>query len=112
VSTPPPNRLNEVFGALADPTRREILRLLSRDSRPVGALAEAFPVSRPAISKHLDRLERAGLVERVPEGRSNHCHLRAEPLIEALEWLAFYQTHWEGALARFAQFVENPEEER
>jgi DNA-binding transcriptional ArsR family regulator len=105
-----PTRLDAVFGALADPTRREILLLLSRTPRPVGALARSFPMSRPAISKHLDRLERAGLVERVPRGRSNLCVVRAAALLEATAWLEFYRSHWEGALDRFALLTETEEE--
>lgn len=105
-----PDQLDAVFGALADPTRREILLLLSRKPRPVGALAGAFPISRPAISKHLDTLERAGLVERIPRGRSNLCVVREAPLLEATAWLEFYRTHWEGALDRFTTLVESDEE--
>jgi len=101
-----PDHLDAVFGALADPTRREILLLLTREARPVGALAGAFPITRPAISKHLDTLERAGLVERIPRGRSNLCVVRQAPLQEATAWLEFYRTHWEGALDRFAHLVE------
>jgi DNA-binding transcriptional ArsR family regulator len=103
-------QLDAVFGALADPTRREILLLLSREPRAVGTLAKSFPISRPAISKHLDTLERAGLVERIPEGRSNRCVFRQGPLLEAMAWLEFYRKHWEGALDRFAFLVETEEE--
>jgi DNA-binding transcriptional ArsR family regulator len=102
--------LDRVFGALADPTRREILLLLSRAPLPVGTLAAAFPISRPAISKHLDTLERAGLVERMPQGRSNLCVVRPAPVLEATAWLEFYRTHWEGALERFALLVDAEEE--
>jgi DNA-binding transcriptional ArsR family regulator len=102
-----PHRLDAVFGALADPTRREILLLLSRNPRPVGSLAASFPMSRPAISKHLDTLVRAGLVERIPRGRSNLCVVRDAPLAEATEWLEFYRTHWKGALDRFALLAES-----
>ena len=104
------NRLDSVFGALADPTRRAILLSLSRNPRPVGALARRFPISRPAISKHLDTLERAGLVERIPQGRSNLCVVRDAPLLEATEWLEFYRTHWTAALNRLAHLVETDEE--
>ena len=103
-------RLDGVFGALADPTRRAILLLLRERPRPVGDLAGSFPMSRPAISKHLDTLERAGLVERIPQGRSNLCVVREAPLLEATAWLEFYRNHWAGALDRFAQLVEADEE--
>jgi len=104
------SRLDAVFGALADPTRREILLRLGRAPSPVGALAAAFPISRPAISKHLDVLERSGLVERMPRGRSNLCVVRPAPVLEATAWLEFYRTHWEGALDRFALLVDTEEE--
>ncbi len=103
-------RLDAVFGALADSTRREILLRLSRAPSSVGALADAFPISRPAISKHLDTLERAGLVERMRRGRSNLCEVRPAAVLEATAWLEFYRTHWEGALDRFALLVETEEE--
>ncbi len=103
-------RLDAVFGALADPTRRAILLRLSRAPLPVGTLANTFPISRPAISKHLDTLERAGLVQRMPRGRSNLCVVRPAPVLEATAWLEFYRTHWEGALDRFALLVDTEEE--
>src|SRR4051812_49947394 len=76
--------LNRVFGALADPTRRAILARLSRGEATVGELSEPFDISRPAISKHLDVLEQAGLVHRIPDGRGNRCRLDADPLRRAL----------------------------
>jgi DNA-binding transcriptional ArsR family regulator len=103
-------RLDAVFGALSDATRREILLLLSRAPLRVGTLAAAFPISRPAISKHLDALERAGLVERRPQGRSNLCVIRPAAVLEAMAWLEFYRTHWEGSLDRFALLVEAKED--
>ena len=84
--------------------------VLGQNPRSVGALAGSFPISRPAISKHLDTLERAGLVERIPRGRSNLCMVREAPLLEATAWLEFYRSHWEGALDRFALLVETEEE--
>jgi len=103
-------RLDAVFGALADPTRREILLRLSRAPLPVGVLADTFPISRPAISKHLDTLERAGLVERLRRGRSNLCVVRPAPVLEATAWLEFHRTHWEGTLDRFTLLIDTEEE--
>ena len=87
--------LDEVFSALADPTRREILVALAAGDRSVTELAEPFDVSLPAVSKHLSVLERAGLITREREGRVRRCHLEAEPLAGALEWIAQYGRFWE-----------------
>ncbi len=87
--------LDEVFSALADPTRREILLALAEGERSVSELAEPFDVSLPAVSKHLSVLERAGLITREREGRVRRCRLEPEPLAGALEWIAQYGRFWE-----------------
>jgi DNA-binding transcriptional ArsR family regulator len=93
-----PPTLNSVFSALADPTRRQILTRLSEGDATVGELAEPFDVSLPAISKHLAVLEGAGLVTRERDGRTRRCHLVAEPMQEALQWIAQYGRFWEAQL--------------
>jgi DNA-binding transcriptional ArsR family regulator len=90
--------LDATFGALADPTRRAIVERLTRGDASVGELAEPFDMSLPAISKHLTVLERAGVVERIKEGRTRRCHLVDTPMREALEWIATYGRFWEGQL--------------
>jgi DNA-binding transcriptional ArsR family regulator len=90
-----PKGLDETFGALADPTRREILVTLGEGDRSVGQLAEPFDMSLPAISKHLGVLERAGLITREREGRVRRCHLEREPLADAMRWIADYGRFWE-----------------
>lgn len=80
--------LDEVFSALADPTRREILVALTEGERSVSELAEPFDVSLPAISKHLSVLEGAGLITREREGRVRRCRFEPKPLAGALEWIA------------------------
>jgi DNA-binding transcriptional ArsR family regulator len=102
--------LDRVFGALADPTRRAILDRLTGGEATVGELAEPFAMSRPAISKHLDVLERAGLVHRVPDGRINRCVMDGEPLRDASAWVERYRRYWEGQLEALARYLE-PEEE-
>jgi DNA-binding transcriptional ArsR family regulator len=87
--------LDEVFSALADPTRRKILLALAEGERSVSELAEPFDVSLPAVSKHLSVLERAGLITREREGRVRRCRLEPEPLAGALEWIAQYGRFWE-----------------
>ena len=101
-------QLDSVFGALSDATRRAILEELARGERTVGELAEPFEISRPAISKHLRVLERAGLVQRTPEGRISRCSLDAEPLREAADWVEHYRAFWEGRLDALARYLEAP----
>jgi DNA-binding transcriptional ArsR family regulator len=87
--------LSAVFGALADPTRRAILASLADGERTVAALGEPFPMSQPAISKHLRVLEQAGLITRSRRATARLSHLRAEPLRDASDWLARYRELWE-----------------
>jgi len=103
--------LDLVFGALSDPTRRAILARLSSGEATVGELAEPFDVSRPAISKHLDVLERAGMVHRVKDGRVNRCQFDGAPLGRAAEWVVSYRRYWEGQLDALARFLETEEDE-
>ncbi len=104
------SHVDRIFAALADPTRRALLTRLTRGEARVGELARPFPVTRVAISKHLDVLERAGLVIRVPDGRSNVCHFNGEPLREALELMEEYRRHWEGQLDALTRYLEQGEE--
>jgi DNA-binding transcriptional ArsR family regulator len=95
-----------VFRALADPTRREILRLLRRGRLSVGDLAGNFDVSRPAISKHLRLLRQAGLVKDKPVGTSRMCELNAEPLRAIDRWLDDYKRFWDRSLIRLKAHME------
>ena len=95
--------LSSVFGALADPTRRAILARLALGDLPVRELASPFPMSQPAISRHLKVLESAGLISRTRRATARLSHLEAQPLREATEWLAAYQAHWD---ERFDQLDE------
>lgn len=101
--------LDRVFSALADPTRRAILHRLSGGEATVGELAAPFDISRPAVSKHLDVLERAGLVHRVPDGRVNRCRFDGAPLREASEWVERYRRYWEDRLDSLARYLEQEE---
>ncbi len=94
------------FRALADPTRRAVLDLLRRGSQPAGEIAGAFPVSRPAISKHLRLLRRAHLVREHREGRHRVYQLDPEPLRAVDNWLDQYRHFWNVNLASLKQFVE------
>ena len=99
-------RLDEVFGALADPTRRRILETLSGGDQCVTALARPHRMSLPAISKHLRVLEHAGLICRRRDGRVHHLKLDAKPMREAAQWLEEYRKFWEGALDSLAAYLE------
>lgn len=88
-------RLDAVFAALADPTRRAILTRLAAGDAPVMELARPFDMSQPAVSKHLRVLERAGLITRGREAQRRPCRLEAAPLAEADEWLQKYRRFWE-----------------
>lgn len=98
--------LDHTFGALADPTRRAILARLATGEATVGELARPFDVSRPAISKHLRVLERAGLVRRTRDGRISRCELDAVPMREAAEWVERYREFWEGQLDSLSRYLE------
>src|ERR1700729_1747294 len=94
------------FQALADPTRRAVLDLLRRGSQPAGHIAQAFPVSRPAISKHLRLLRRAHLVNEHREGRHRFYRLNPEPLRAVDSWLEQYRAFWTTSLNNLKSFVE------
>lgn len=88
------DELDAVFRALADPTRRAMLRSLSGRPRTVGELAEPFEISLAAASKHIKSLERAGLVQREVQGRTHVCRLDARPLHGGMEWMRHYERFW------------------
>ena len=94
------------FQALADPTRRAVLDLLRRGSQPAGQIADAFPVSRPAISRHLRLLRRAHLVREHREGRHRVYQLNPEPLRAIDSWLEQYRRFWAISLSNLKTFVE------
>lgn len=98
--------LDRTFAALADSTRRAILARLARGDASVGELAQPFRVSRPAISKHLRVLERAGLVRRAKQGRVSRCQLDAAAMREAAQWVERYRKFWEGQLDALARYAE------
>jgi len=99
--------LDRTFAALADPTRRALLaRLDEEEGLTVSELARPFPVSLPAIMKHLDVLSDAGLIERTKTGRTVTCQLKAAPMEQAMNWLAHYERYWTEQLDRLAAFLE------
>jgi len=99
--------LNLIFGALADPTRRDILAQLAKGSATVGELAEPHQMSLPAVSKHLKVLEAAGLISRTRDGRIHHIGLDAKNLREATEWMEYYRIFWDDKLSALKKYLEN-----
>ena len=89
-----PQRLDAVFAALADPTRRAILSRLAAGEAAVNELAAPFEMSQPAVSKHLKVLERAGLVERAVDRQRRPARLKAEPMAAAVGWLEEFEGFW------------------
>ena len=99
--------LDRVFAALADPTRRALIaRLGQNENLTVSELARPFPVSLPAIMKHLNVLSDAGLIARRKTGRTVACRLKAKPMGRAMEWLNRYERFWSERLDRLAAFLE------
>lgn len=90
--------LDAVFSALADPTRRSMLRTLSQGEKSVGELAAPFRMSFAGASKHVKALENAGLVRRTVKGRTHVCRLNPRPMHGAMEWLRYYENFWNDKL--------------
>jgi DNA-binding transcriptional ArsR family regulator len=101
-----------MFHALADPTRRALLDLLCNGSLAAGEIARSFPISRPAVSKHLGLLHRAGLVEKRRTGRHHFYHLNPESLKEVDRWLERYRVFWNVQLGNLKAFAEAEEDRR
>jgi len=101
------DHLSTTFAALADPTRRAILRRLSEGEATVGELAAPHAMSLPSISRHLKVLERAGLVVKGRSAQWRPCRLDASPLAEADAWLAPYRSFFETRFARLEQQLAN-----
>jgi DNA-binding transcriptional ArsR family regulator len=103
---------HDVFQAIAEPTRREILRLLANGDLSIADITSHFKVSRTAIAKHLQVLSDAELVTAEKAGREKIYHLHPEPLGEVKEWLAYYEQFWSNKLSMLKHIVENDEEDQ
>jgi len=97
--------LDQVYGAIADPTRRAILAVLAGGDATVGTLADRFPISFNGVSKHVKVLERAGLVQRAIHGREHRLTLNPAPLREAARWLEHYRAFWNTRLDALESFL-------
>jgi DNA-binding transcriptional ArsR family regulator len=99
----PVDQLSTTFSALADPTRRAILARLAEGEATVNQLAEPFPITMQAVSKHLKVLERAGLITRGRTAQLRPSRLHGEALKEPADWLATYRRFWEGSFDRLEE---------
>jgi DNA-binding transcriptional ArsR family regulator len=100
-----PDPLSRTFAALADPTRRAILARLAMGECTVGELAKPFPISGPALSKHLKVLERAGLVARGRDAQWRPCRLRAAPIKKVAQWALDYRQFWDASYERLDAYL-------
>lgn len=105
-------QLDGVFVALADPTRRGVIRRLGRGPTSVSELAREFPITLPSFMKHVRTLEASGLIHTVKSGRVRTCALNRERLAVVDGWLAEQRQVWEGRTDRLERFVADPKENR
>jgi DNA-binding transcriptional ArsR family regulator len=101
---------HDVFQAIADPTRREVLRLLAEKELPISEITSHFTMSRTAIAKHLQILSEAELVSGRKVGREKRYRLQPESLLELKQWLSYYEQFWSNKLTKLKHIVENPED--
>ena len=97
---------HDVFQAIADPTRRSLLKMLADKEMPIAAITDCFPISRTAVNKHLHVLSEAGLVSSQKVGRETRYKLQPEPLVELRNWLVFFEQYWDEKLIALKKFVE------
>lgn len=95
----------DTFQAIADPSRRQILHLLSKDDLTINAVAENFEMSRPAVSKHLKILHVAGFISIEDKGRERYCRLRKEGFTALQEWINYFDGFWNGKLNALEKFL-------
>jgi DNA-binding transcriptional ArsR family regulator len=95
----------DVFQAIADPTRREIINMLSNQSLNLNAVAENFDISRPAISKHIKILTECGLIQIKTQGRERYCEARLQKLNEVSQWVEQYRVFWTSKLDALESFL-------
>jgi DNA-binding transcriptional ArsR family regulator len=97
----------DVFQVIADPSRREMLMLLSKDSLTINSLAENFEMSRPAVSKHIKILYSAGFISIEDIGRERHCTLKQDGFDALHEWLRYFDQFWTSKLKNLENLLNN-----
>lgn len=101
---------HDVFQAIADPTRRSLLKLLTEKEMSIASITECFPISRTAVNKHLHVLSDAGLVSSRRIGRETRYKIQPEPLVEVKQWVSFFEQYWDDRLYALRQYVESHDE--
>ena len=96
----------DVFQAIADPTRRKIIKVISKQALPLTSVAETFAVSRQAVSKHIKILTECGLIVLRQQGRERYCEAKLKKLNEVAEWVEQYRAHWEQRLDSLEQYLD------
>ncbi len=96
----------DVFQAIADPTRREIINMISHESLNLNSVAENFSISRPAISKHIKILSECGLIIIKQQGRERYCEAKLDKLNEVSEWIEQYRVFWTSKINALENFLE------
>lgn len=107
--TPPPP---DVFQVIADPSRRKMMQLLSRDSMTINALAENFDMSRPAVSKHIKIMHSAGFISITDIGRERYCTLKQDGFAELQEFIDYFEKFWLGKLRKLETLINNKAKEK
>ena len=97
----------DAFQVIADPSRRQMLRLLSKDTLTINSLAENFDMSRPAVSKHIKILYTAGFISIQDIGRERHCTLKQDGFNELQEWINYFDKFWTSKLKKLETFLNN-----
>ena len=95
----------DVFQAIADPTRREIIEVLSEEPKNLNEIANQFAISRPAISQQIKILAECGLVEIIPKGRERYCRIQPASLVPAFLWIEKYKQLWEDRINSFENYL-------
>ena len=95
----------DVFQAIADPVRRDIIQLIAEEALTVNEIAERFAISRPAVSKHLKILNECGLLDFEQKGRERYCTIQPQNLLPAFLWIEQYKNLWEGRIDSFEDYL-------
>ncbi|KAA2239931.1 winged helix-turn-helix transcriptional regulator [Chitinophaga agrisoli] len=95
----------DCFQALSDPSRREILLMLSKEKQNINAIADSFDISRPAVSKHIKVLYDAGFITITAQGRERYCELNQQGFDELKEWISFFEAYWTKRLKQLDTFL-------
>jgi DNA-binding transcriptional ArsR family regulator len=97
----------DVFQVIADPSRRQMMQLLSKDSMTINALAENFDISRPAVSKHIKIMYNAGFISITDVGRERYCTLKQDGFNELQEFISYFDKFWTSKLKKLQTILNN-----